>query len=187
MSYPCTLLPISFENTTSKTSWRAALSLKPNQQIADVAAETVHVPRQRLKAGLRNHPSGVDRRLLHYGLKSLGQTDGTQAEVQRVVDSPEEDEVRVVEDDHLLLFSLTQPAKQWNRDVLHRREEPTRFTREPVVFSFLLHGNSLPQSPHCLVFQPLQDKDVYLGIMHVESRYKVQVFALVIPKIQDVV
>lgn len=86
-------------------------------------AETMVAPGQSLETGLWNHSSGVDGGLPHYGLKRLGQTDGTQPEIQRVVDSPEEDEVGVVEDDHLLLFPPTQPARQWNTNTFCTAEK----------------------------------------------------------------
>lgn len=111
------------------TRCQAASRSKANEQSANVAAAaaaTFHVPGQSLKTGVWNHPSGVDGRLPHYGLKRLGQTNGTEAEVQRVVESPEEDEVRVVEDDHLLLFPLTQPAKQWNTNTFCTAEKSQR-------------------------------------------------------------
>lgn len=134
-------------------------SLKHNEQIANVAAETFHVPRQSLKTGLWNHPSGVDGRLPHDGLKGFRQTDGTEAEVQRVVDSPEEDEVRVVEDDHLLLFPLTQPARQRNRNTFCTAEKSQRGSLETQwCFHAYFMGTASHSLRTALSFSPSRTK-----------------------------
>lgn len=131
-------------------------------------------PCEGLEAGVGDQPSDVEARLLHEVLQRLRQMYGTQSHVQRVVNASVETEVGVVEDSRLLLLPDIRPAKGHTDLSILIGTSPAGDSRAEGRcsggFLVLRHWNSFPQSLHCFVFQPFQNKDVPPIVHHMESR-----------------